>query len=86
MQYFPKESPLYCNMLMFINVTWFFQGLNIRLEHSHGFSEHGEGGHYHYDVTPDEVKYRGYFNIAENLYKIDRPTNENDNPFLEKFK
>ena len=29
------------------------------------FSRHGDGGHYHYDTTPDEVEYVGYFNLAE---------------------
>ena len=29
------------------------------------FSRHGDGGHYHYDTTPDEVEYIGYFNLAE---------------------
>ncbi|KAM7443036.1 hypothetical protein ABFA07_008127 [Porites harrisoni] len=48
-------------------------GLDLRVEHFHCFSDHGEGGHYHYDVTPDEVQYRGFFNLAEKIYRIDRP-------------
>uniref|UniRef100_A0A2P2I8E8 Ester hydrolase C11orf54 homolog n=1 Tax=Hirondellea gigas TaxID=1518452 RepID=A0A2P2I8E8_9CRUS len=47
-------------------------GMDLRQEHSHGYGE-SYGGHYHYDVTPDEVEYEGYFNIAEILYRIDRP-------------
>ena len=43
------------------------------MEHFHGFSHHGEGGHYHYDVTPEEVQYVGYFTPAEKLYRIDKP-------------
>ena len=27
-------------------------------------------GHYHYDVTPDEVKYIGYFCLAERIYRV----------------
>ena len=50
-----------------------FQGLDLRVEHFHCFSDHGEGGHYHYDVTPDEVQYSGFFNLAEKIYRIDRP-------------
>ena len=35
------------------------------------YSRHGDGGHYHYDTTPDEVEYIGYFNLAEgNLFLI----------------
>jgi len=48
-------------------------GLDLRLEHSHCFSEHGEGGHYHYDVTPDIVRYEGYFNVAEFIFRVDPP-------------
>lgn len=47
--------------------------LDLRVEHFHCFSEHGHGGHYHYDTTPDEVSYRAYFSIAEVLYRIDQP-------------
>lgn len=48
-------------------------GLDLRIEHFHGFSDHGDGGHYHCDTTPDEVEYLGYLNVAEYLYRIDRP-------------
>ena len=43
-----------------------FQGLDLRVEHTHGYNlEKGQGGHYHYDTTPEEVEYIGYFNLAE---------------------
>nr|DBA33377.1 TPA: hypothetical protein GDO54_001069 [Pyxicephalus adspersus] len=48
-------------------------GFDLRLEHTHCFSHHGEGGHYHNDTTPDTVQYLGYFHPAEYLYRIDRP-------------
>ncbi|XP_056412432.1 ester hydrolase C11orf54 homolog isoform X2 [Hyla sarda] len=48
-------------------------GFDLRLEHTHCFSHHGEGGHYHYDTTPDSVQYLGYFHPAEYLYRIDKP-------------
>ena len=35
------------------------------ISHSATFSRHGDGGHYHFDTTPDEVEYIGYFNLAE---------------------
>ena len=48
-------------------------GLDLRMEHTHCFSDHNKGGHYHEDMTPDEVEYEAYFNVASVLYKIDRP-------------
>ncbi|XP_076066605.1 ester hydrolase C11orf54 homolog [Oratosquilla oratoria] len=47
-------------------------GLDLRVEHSHGFGS-AHGGHYHYDTTPNSVEYEGYFNLAEYIYRIDRP-------------
>jgi hypothetical protein len=49
-------------------------GLDLRIEHTHCFSNHGEGGHYHYDITPDEVEYHGYYTVAEKIVRIDKPT------------
>ncbi|XP_048699035.1 ester hydrolase C11orf54 homolog isoform X2 [Lepidochelys kempii] len=48
-------------------------GFDLRVEHTHCFSHHGEGGHYHNDTTPDSVQYLGYFLPAELLFRIDRP-------------
>ena len=48
-------------------------GLDLRLEHSHCFSNHGDGGHYHEDTTPDTVSYEAYFNVAEWIYRVDAP-------------
>ena len=41
-------------------------------EHTHFYHQGDEqqGGHYHYDVTPDEVAYRGYFNLAAKVYRV----------------
>jgi len=48
----------------------FFQGLDLRVEHTHGYNiEKGQGGHYHYDTTPDIIEYVGYFNLAESEIK-----------------
>ncbi len=49
------------------------KGLDLRIEHTHCFSEHGEGGHYHYDVTPRDVHYHGFFSVAEEIYRVDAP-------------
>ncbi|CRK96432.1 CLUMA_CG009848, isoform A [Clunio marinus] len=47
--------------------------LDLRLQHFHSFSKHGEGGHYHYDVTPDTVEYEGYFAVGRRIIRIDKP-------------
>jgi hypothetical protein len=51
-------------------------GLDLRMEHFHCFSEHGDGGHFHYDVTPDEAEYIGYFNVPEYIFRIDQCTTD----------
>ncbi|KAJ8933617.1 hypothetical protein NQ314_013907 [Rhamnusium bicolor] len=47
--------------------------LDLRVQHFHSFSDHGEAGHYHIDVTPETVEYLGYFNTGEEIYRIDKP-------------
>jgi hypothetical protein len=49
------------------------QGLDLRVEHTHCFSAHGQGGHYHYDTTPADVKYIGYYSLAESIWRVDSP-------------
>ena len=41
-------------------------------EHTHFFSTAGraEGGHYHYDVTPETIAYTGYFHLAERVVRV----------------
>ena len=51
----------------------FFQDLDLRVQHFHSFSHHGEGGHYHIDTTPDIVEYLGYFTPGEILFRVDQP-------------
>ncbi|XP_034840779.2 ester hydrolase C11orf54 homolog isoform X1 [Maniola hyperantus] len=48
-------------------------GLDLRVQHFHGFSQHGDGGHYHYDTTPADVHYEGYFALAASVIRIDAP-------------
>lgn len=50
-------------------------GLDLRVQHFHGFSTHGDGGHYHYDTTPEEVEYEGYFVLAGSIVRVDPPEN-----------
>ena len=48
-----------------------FQGLDLRVEHTHGLNKgQGQGGHYHYDTTPEEIEYVGYFGLAERKYLL----------------
>ncbi|ERL89050.1 hypothetical protein D910_06428 [Dendroctonus ponderosae] len=47
--------------------------LDLRVQHFHSFSTHGEAGHYHYDTTPDTVEYLGYFNVAQEVVRVDKP-------------
>ncbi|KAL3473234.1 hypothetical protein BJX99DRAFT_234109 [Aspergillus californicus] len=51
------------------------EGLGLRMEHTHCFDPDGnkKGGHYHYDMDSEDVEYEAYLNVAETVYRIDRP-------------
>jgi hypothetical protein len=68
LRYMEMKAPLVCLSVFHSHDP----GHNLRVEHTHCFSEHGEGGHYHYDVTPETVEYEGYFTLAEEVYRIDK--------------
>ncbi|KAM3601746.1 uncharacterized protein V6R79_018215 [Siganus canaliculatus] len=69
LQHFEVSAPLICQSVLVSRDP----GLDLRVEHTHCFSHHGEGGHYYIDTTPDTVEYLGYFMPAEFVYRIDRP-------------
>lgn len=69
LRFYDMSAPLVCLSVFHSHDP----ALALRIEHTHCFSTHGEGGHYHFDTTPGEVEYEGYFNLAEALYRIDRP-------------
>ncbi|GAV05857.1 hypothetical protein RvY_15923-2 [Ramazzottius varieornatus] len=76
LKYFTQPAPMVF-MSVFVSED---PGWDLRCEHTHGYgvpdaegSSQNRGGHYHYDTTPDEVEYVGYFGCAETLYRIDRP-------------
>ena len=49
-------------------------GLNLRMEHSHGYNEERKQlGHYHYDLNPETVEYDGVFALATKVVRIDMP-------------
>jgi len=59
----------YQNLNFFITL----QDLDLRPQHFHLFSNHGVGGHYHYDTAPTTVKYTAYLNVAKQLIRVDQP-------------
>ena len=69
LRFYEMEAPLVCLSVLHSHDP----ELDLRIEHTHCFSDHGEGGHYHYDTTPEDVQYEAWFNVAEVLYRIDRP-------------
>ncbi|XP_060627086.2 ester hydrolase C11orf54 homolog [Anolis sagrei] len=69
LKFFEMKAPLICQPVLVSTDP----GVGLRLVHTHGFSHHGEGGHYHEDTTPETVEYLGYFVPAEFLFRIDRP-------------
>ncbi|KAG8201751.1 hypothetical protein JTE90_012810 [Oedothorax gibbosus] len=69
LKFFEFPAPLSC-LSTFVSKD---PGLNIRVEHTHCFSDHGVGGHYHEDTTAESVEYEAYFNVADILYRIDQP-------------
>lgn len=66
--YFEFHAPLTC-VSVFATAEL---GLDLRMEHTHFYSEHGQGGHYHNDVTPDEVIYHGFYTPCERVYRVAR--------------
>ena len=38
--------------------------------HFHSYSKENIAGHYHFDVTPEEIEYEGYFNTAEEVHRV----------------
>jgi hypothetical protein len=69
LRYFDMSAPLVCLSVFHSHDP----GLDLRMEHTHCFSDHNEGGHYHDDTTPDKVEYEAYLNVASAIYRIDRP-------------
>jgi hypothetical protein len=49
-------------------------GMNLRESsehtHFHSYNNRQEAGHYHCDITPDEIEYECYFNTANEIYRI----------------
>ncbi|XP_062503998.1 ester hydrolase C11orf54 homolog [Corticium candelabrum] len=69
LRFYDMDPPLTC-LSVFISHD---PGLDLRVEHTHCFSDHGKGGHYHYDIFDSQVHYTGYFTPAEFMFRIDQP-------------
>jgi len=67
LKYFEVPAPLTCLSVFVSSDT---HNDTLRLEHTHFFSTRDHGGHYHYDTTPVQVYYEGYYNVASLLYRI----------------
>jgi hypothetical protein len=68
LRFFEMSAPLVCLSVFHSKDP----GLDLRMSHTHCFSQHGEGGHYHEDTTPEEVEYEAYFNVAKVIYRLVR--------------
>ncbi|ETN77338.1 hypothetical protein NECAME_11122 [Necator americanus] len=55
LRFFTMKAPLVCASVFHS----YDPGHKFRMEHTHCYSDHGDGGHYHYDTTPDTVVYEG---------------------------
>mmetsp|Transcript_51970 Transcript_51970/g.130497 ORF Transcript_51970/g.130497 Transcript_51970/m.130497 type:complete len:260 (-) Transcript_51970:46-825(-) len=67
LHFFEMSAPLTCLSVM---VSRQIEELDLRVEHTHFYSDHGCGGHYHYDTTPETVVYEGYFVAAKTLHRV----------------
>ncbi len=38
--------------------------------HFHSYTNENVAGHYHFDVTPNEIEYEGYFNTAAEVHRV----------------
>ena len=74
LKFYESSSPLICLSVLVSSDP----GLDLRIEHTHCFSYHGEGGHYHYDTTPNDVEYEAFYAVAEEIYRIDRPSQSHE--------
>uniref|UniRef100_T1J6L6 DUF1907 domain-containing protein n=1 Tax=Strigamia maritima TaxID=126957 RepID=T1J6L6_STRMM len=70
LKFYDMHAPLACLSTFVTNDPL---NMDLRIEHTHCYSDHGQGGHYHHDTTPDTAEYLGYFVLCNTLYRIDKP-------------
>lgn len=71
LNFFDAQAPIVCQTVFHSKDN----NLDLRIEHSHCFSDHDQGGHYHYDTSPDTIEYEMYLNFADDLYRVDQAKN-----------
>jgi len=71
LKFYKMQAPLTC---LSIFVTHDSANLGLRMEHTHFFSDHNQGGHYHYDTTPEIVEYFGYYVPCDEVYRVEPAT------------
>ncbi|KAI0230038.1 Ester hydrolase [Lamellibrachia satsuma] len=62
-------APVVCLGTFVTQIT----NLDLRMQHFHCSSKHGDGGHFHTDTTPADAQYLGYFNLGESMVRVDQP-------------
>ncbi len=68
LKFYDMHAPLNCLSVL---LTEDINNAGFRLEHTHFSSEHGQAGHYHFDITPKEVHYHGYFILCDEAVIVD---------------
>ncbi|CAF1222295.1 unnamed protein product [Rotaria sordida] len=68
LKFYDMHAPLNCLSVL---LTEDINNAGFRLEHSHFFSDHGEAGHYHFDITPKQIHYHGYFILCKEAIIVD---------------
>jgi len=69
LKFYEMKAPLTCHTV-FVSRD-FPNKMGLRLEHTHFYSKHGDAGHYHYDITPDQVEYTAYLVLCEKIHRVD---------------
>jgi hypothetical protein len=85
LHFFEVPTPLVCLSVLVSNDV---HGDDLRLEHTHFWSQDGStgisslkfirafidllGGHYHTDLTPEAIRYEAYYKPAKTLWRIGR--------------
>ncbi|CAF1310269.1 unnamed protein product [Adineta steineri] len=70
LKFYDMHAPLNC---LSVILSEDINNAGFRCEHSHFFSNHGQAGHYHFDITPKEIHYHGYFTVCNAAVMVDSP-------------
>lgn len=68
LKFYDVDAPLNCLSVL---LTEDINNAGFRLEHTHFFSNHGQAGHYHFDITPKQIHYHGYFILCDEAIMVD---------------